>query len=554
MTNPARYRAAQPLALALALASGTAWAASGRVSGQVTQPDGRPVSGVEVASGEACARTDAGGLYALEGAEAGVRVVVSFSKEGHPTTYGAAEIPAAGDTDGDGVPDADDPCPASDRRPTVTIDGCDTRLGNGSRESCTAMDVLLDCSERVSARWHLLGCLVDPAFLHRVDGLTWKTFKRAVHCVHRATLPLEELGERPALPSATLHVTLLPDVATFVLDAAAGGRVERDGYAVTFPPGSIDAEGEVEVGLAPLDVTEALAALPGDSRAVNSSLEEVVIQPWGALQLTLAQAGLPVSLRDPDAQPATVEVLLPVPSPFEVGDRPALWSFDPTSGLWNELFPGGARVEPSSLLEGRLAVVAPVGRTGWWTAASSTPPACLEGHAEDANGSPVVGALVTASGLGVDHHALTSARALDDGSYCVEARPGSRVSVRASAVVHGLRLDSPPVEAETPLAAAGCGSAGCGAGPSLALPAVSCVSGRTLDAWLHPRVGVTVATSAGSAAASGPGGRFCLAAPAQQAVTVFAEGYAPATVETGGPATCPAGCAEVDLVPSVPSP
>ena len=549
MTKPARSRASLPLALALALASGTAWAASGRVSGQVTDPHGRPIPGVEVACGGSHAQTDAGGLYTLRDTEAGARVVVSFSKAGHATTYGAVEIWAAGDTDGDGVADAEDGCPASDRRPTVTIDGCDTRLGNGILDSCTAMDVFLDCSEGASESWHLMGCLAEPDFLRRVDGLTWKTLRRAIACVRKATLPLEELDQRPALPSATLHVTLLPDVATFVVDAAAGGRVERDGFAVTFPPGSIDAEGEVEVGLARLDVTDALGALPGDSRAIDSSLEEVLVQPWVALQLTLSRGGLPVSLRDPDAPPAMVEAPLPASSPFEVGDRPALWSFDPTSGLWNEPFPGGAHVEPSSLLEGRLAVVAPLGRPGWWTAATSTLAACLEGHAGDASGSPVPGALVSATGLGFDHHALTAARALDDGSYCVEARPGSRVSVRASAVVRGLRLDSAPTEVETPPAAAGCGTSGCGAGPDLALPAASCVSGRTLDASLRPRPDVTVATSAGSAAASGPGGRFCLRAPAQRAVTVFADGYAPVTVETAGPATCPAGCAEVDLEP-----
>jgi len=93
---------------------------------------------------------------------------------------------------------------------------------------------------------------------------------------------------------------------------------------------------------------------------------------------------------------------------------------------------------------------------------------------------------------------------------------------------------------------------GCGAGPALALPAASCVRGATLDGSGQPRPGVKVATSAGSAAASDAEGRFCLGAPAGQRVTVFGEGYPEATVETGGPATCPVGCAEVDLVPTTP--
>jgi hypothetical protein len=53
------------------------------------------------------------------------------------------------------VPDASDACPASDRRPIVTIDGCSTGLGNGALNGCTAMDVFLDCSESVTDSWHL---------------------------------------------------------------------------------------------------------------------------------------------------------------------------------------------------------------------------------------------------------------------------------------------------------------------------------------------------------------------------------------------------------------
>ncbi len=552
MTNPARSRAAMAaLALALALSSGTAWAASGRVSGQVTGPDGRPIEGVLVTSGSARALTDAGGLYALGGVATGSRTVVSFSKAGYATTHGVVEIPAVTeDADGDGVPDAKDRCPMSDERPNVTIDGCDTGLGNGLRKGCTAMDVFLDCSTRVHKPWHLLGCLAEPRFLRRVDGLTWKTLKRSIACVRKATLPLAELEEQMALPtaSATLHRTLLPGGAVKVLDAASGGSVVRDGFVATFPPGSIGATGKVEVTLTPLDVaTPALGALPGDSRAIDSSLLDALLDPWGALELTLTQAGQPVSL----ANPATVEVPLPLSSPFVTESLIALWSFEPTDGLWKEQFPGIATVQDSSILKGRLAAVGPVGGPGWWSLARNSEVACLCGQVEDAHGLPVAGALVTATGL--DRYGVTAARSGDDGSYCIEARRGSGVSVRASAVVDGLRLDSAPVEVTTPDVTARCASGGCGVGPALALPETSCACGRTLDELRQPRLGVKVATSAGSAAVSDADGRFCLAAPAGQRVTVFGEGYPPATVETyEGPARCPHGCAVVDLVPSAP--
>lgn len=543
MTNPSLSRAAT-LALVLALAgAGAARAASGRVSGQVTAPDGRPVEGAEVACGTARAGTDAGGLYALEGVEAGARVVVSFSRPGHATTYGAVEIAPAEDADGDGVPGAKDRCPASDLRPTVTVDGCDTGLGNGIRKGCTAMDVFLDCSGRARAPWHLLGCLAEPRFLQRVDGLTWRTLKRATACVRKATLPLAELQDppAPASPSATLHATLLPS-GVQRLDAATGGRVERDGFAVTFPPGSIDATGEVEVDLAPLDAAgPARAALPGDSLALDRSLRDVLIEPWGALQVRLTQEGRPVSL----AGPAAVEMLLSASAPFRAQDLVPLWSFDVSSGLWNEQPGGDALV--SEAPGGRLVAAGWLDRPGWWTVAGGIDPSCLCGRVEDARGEGVAGALVTAAGP--DRRTVTATRSGGDGSYCVPSAPGARASVRASAVVGGLRLDSEAADAEAPVAAVHCAAGSCGAGPALALPDVSCVCGRTLDALGGPRPGVTVATSAGSAAASDAEGRFCLGAPARQRVVVFGEGYPPASVETGEPAACPSGCAEVDLAP-----
>jgi hypothetical protein len=563
MANPSLSCAAT---LALALAGGTAWAGSGRVSGQVAGPDGRPIEGVVVASGAAArATTDAGGLYALEGVEAGGRVVVSFAKAGHATTYGTVEIPSGDDADGDGVPDAKDRCPASDQRPNVTLDGCDTGLGNGIRKGCTAMDVLLDCSERACGSWrghttacreheckpwHLLGCLADPKFLRRVDGLTWQTWKRAVSCARKATLPLAELGQQPPAPSssATLHATLLPGVVE-KLDATAGGRVESDGFAVTFPAGSILATGEVEVGLATLDVTVAPGALPGDSRAIDSSLRETLIEPRGALQITLTKDGLPVSVAYPDTLPVQIEVPLAPDSDLWPGDTFSLWSFDAADGLWKQQFPGPATVAGS--VGGPFVAVGAVSGPGWWTVAGRTDfTACLCGPVEDASRAPFAGALVTAAGL--DRPGITAAQSGGDGAYCVDARLGSRVSLGASAVAGGLRVDSLPLETQMPAFPGDASTGGCGPGPALVLPAASCVCGTTratADEYGAPRPGVPITTSAGSTATSDAQGRFCLAAPAGRRITLFGEGYEAMDVETGGPATAPEGCVIADLVP-----
>jgi len=73
--------------------------------------------------------------------------------------------------------------------------------------------------------------------------------------------------------------------------------------------------------------------------------------------------------------PATIEVPLPAGSPFLEGDRIALWSFDTASGLWREA--GSAEVQPSTVRPGRLAVVGPAGRPGWWNVDRKIEAACL---------------------------------------------------------------------------------------------------------------------------------------------------------------------------------
>ena len=542
MANQACPRVAMAaVAFTCVLAGGSASAGSGHVRGQVvgqvTGLDGRPLEGVTATAGAATAITGPGGLYTLEGVAPGARVVVTFSKAGYATTWGAVELPVAGH-----------PAPSSDRRPTVTIDGCNTGLGNRVRHGRSAMDVFLECGAHARKPWHLLGCLAEPRFVHRVDGFTWKTLKQSLACVRMATFPLEELEHRPTTSEGTLHQTLLAAAPAVTLDAASGGTVERDGFKVTFPAGSIDAAGAVEVALSPLDVTTpALSAFPGDFRGTDSSLDDALLEAWGEVGVSLTQGGRPVPL----VALAALEVPLPASSPFEPGDRVPLWSFDEAKGFFVEQFPGDSDVGSSTSLPGRYAAFGPLSHAGHWSVAGKSERACLCGTVEDARGRPVAGARVTATGL--DHFAVTAARSGHDGFYCVDARRGSRVSVRASAVADGLRKDTAAVEVEAPLAAARCHSAGCGAGPVLVLPETSCVCGRTLDASGQPVPGVAVATSAGSAAVAGPDGGFCLGAPAGQRVTVFAPGYPPATVETPpGAASDPGGCAVVDLVPAAP--
>lgn len=467
MTTGSRRRAAHAtFALGFALAAATASAGTGRVDGIVSGPDGRPIAGATVSAAGASTVTDASGLYLLEGVAAGPRVVVAFSKPGYATTYGTVDVAAGGDFDGDGIPDAKDRCPASDLRPDVTIDGCDTGVENGLRRGCSAEDVFVACSKRVRRPWQLLGCLFERRFLQRVE-FTWRTLKKSIACVQRASLPLSEAKDTqlPQATAATLHRTLLPVGAHATIQPQEGGRLESAGFSVTFPPGSIDAQEPVEAALTPLDPAgPALGAFPGDFQALDSFLAPALIETFGALELTLLQGGQPVSL----LSPATIEIPLPANTPFLEGDRIGIWSFDRETGLWKFWFDFGAVVgtpQPG----GPLVATDEVPQPGWWSLAdSSRGMSCLCGEVTDDEGQPLAGTLVTATGVG--YFGIGNATSAADGAYCVNGRLDSQVALRASVIRDGVRRDSAAVTTETPLSPGSAGSGGCGAGPTLTVP------------------------------------------------------------------------------------
>jgi hypothetical protein len=466
MTTDSRRQAAHAaLALGLALAAATASAGTGRVNGIVSGPDGSPLAGATVSAGAASAVTNASGLYLLEGVTTGPRVIVAFAKPGYAATYGTVAVSAGGDFDDDGIADAEDRCPASDLRPIVTIDGCVTGVENRLRRGCSAEDVFVACSKRARRSWHLLGCLAERRFLQRVD-FTWRTLKKSIACVHRASLPLSEAKDTP-LPQtvpATLHRTLLPIGASATIPPEEGGRLESAGFSVTFPPGSIDAQEPVEAALTPLDPAgPALGAFPGDFQALDSFLAPALIETFGGLELTLSQGGQPVSL----LSPATIEIPLPPNTPFDDGDRIGVWLFDRETGLWKYWFDFGAVVvaQPG----GELVATDEIPQPGWWSLADSQRGmSCLCGDVTDDEGQPLAGALVTATGVG--YFGVGSATSGADGAYCVNGRLGSQVVLRASVIRDGVRRDSAPVPAETPLSAGSAESGGCGTGPALTVP------------------------------------------------------------------------------------
>ncbi len=69
------------------------------------------------------------------------------------------------DTDGDGIYDAEDVCPNSDRRPTVIVDTCNSGVHNqllldSARRGCTITDEIALCA-KVRNREQFLSCVVQ---------------------------------------------------------------------------------------------------------------------------------------------------------------------------------------------------------------------------------------------------------------------------------------------------------------------------------------------------------------------------------------------------------
>jgi hypothetical protein len=71
---------------------------------------------------------------------------------------------SGGDSDGDGIADAEDACPNSDLSSTVVIDSCDSGVPNQlSTEGCTTTDQIVDCTE---------AAINHRAFVRCVQALT----------------------------------------------------------------------------------------------------------------------------------------------------------------------------------------------------------------------------------------------------------------------------------------------------------------------------------------------------------------------------------------------
>jgi hypothetical protein len=99
--------------------------------------------------------------------------------------------PPGVDADGDGLCDADDACPASDRGATIVIDGCDTEVANASfKDGCTMADALAVCAESPRTHGRYVSCVARLTNTwKRADMLAPGEKGKIVRCAARANIP-----------------------------------------------------------------------------------------------------------------------------------------------------------------------------------------------------------------------------------------------------------------------------------------------------------------------------------------------------------------------------
>ncbi len=341
-----------------------------------------------------------------------------------------------------------------------------------------------------------------------------------------------------------LDRVMVPVSEPQAVDAQVGGSVEHNGSVVTFPAGSIDTIGTVEVVISTIDPTTGeLGAFPGDYSAEDAGGNPVTLETFALFDVQITQGGVPINLAT--GETATLEFLLPVSTPLTLGESVALWFFDEATGLWFEESVG--TVGNSSTTPGRLAVVGEVSHFSWWNCDRPiTTFACLEGVVTDLTGNPVQGASVV--GSGVDYSGSSYSATDASGAYCMNVRRDSTINVTASLLLGGA-IQSQTVQLMSPVANVTCSSGGCATVSALQLSGFSCVAGGVLDEFGAPLSGRPVGSSGGGSSTSAPDGSFCLLAPADADVTLVSPGIAPLMVSTpsGGDCSTPTSCAQVVL-------
>ncbi len=515
-------------AIALAALQGT----QGTIVGQVTDPSGLPLEGVNVNAGGVSTVTDAGGLYTLENVEQAERVVVTFTRDDLVTTYGVANLFAAPADDGNTDSDSDSGSGSGSSGSSGHHTHRAGRMGRGRapigdrRATVRSREIVSFSSQQQAGQYESF------AQDHGSED--------SESSASSSDSSGSGGGMMMQPTSATVTKVMLPKGTPQTVDAGNGGTAEQDGFFVRFPAGAIDAAGDVQVTISPIDVsTPELGAFPGDFGGVSAGGDPVLLETFSLMDVEITQNGNPINLAP--GTTAELEFLLPAGTPLTAGQTIPLWFFDVESGNWVE--EGFGTVVEVGI--GQLAIVGEVSHFSWWNCDQPIDTfSCVSGTVTDVDGAPVANAQVFASG--VDYNGTSYSQTDANGTYCANVRIDSTVEITATAF--GGTVQSASVTVNTGVDNVTCATGGC-VNADLVLPGLSCIEGIVLDSAGIPVADVNVTTSAGTAAVSGADGTFCVTAPAETEVFVLAPGFPveTATAPADGPTCGTGGCGSVTL-------
>ncbi|MBK8011496.1 MAG: carboxypeptidase regulatory-like domain-containing protein [Deltaproteobacteria bacterium] len=241
--------------------------------------------------------------------------------------------------------------------------------------------------------------------------------------------------------STFVRITLLPFDAVQTISSASGGTVSGGGGEVTFPANAfsgLSGDTTLTAKIAILDASREVAAFPGELVTEAGTR----LETFGAMAIEVSDdAGHALNL----AAGTTAAVKLPVPNGSP--DAIPLWSFDESTGKWEE--EGTLTGCADGLCEGTI------GHLSWWNADQVMETTCLNVCVKDVDGAPAPGVSVEARGS--DYSGNSSAYTGADGCACLEIKRDAQVGVvgiSSSGVTD-------PVSVSTSVAAASCGDVAC---------------------------------------------------------------------------------------------
>lgn len=224
-------------------------------------------------------------------------------------------------------------------------------------------------------------------------------------------------GSRRFFPRAEMDhkivIEMMQENFQFSFAGSDGGNVPINGTtSVDFSTNSIvNANGEVYTGEvftahAYLDPTAATTAdrMPGNLQGVQTDLEEVALQSFGMINLSLQDDnGAPLKIRQ--GFTATIKVAIPASIAANAPTEIPLWSFDEELGIW---------IEEGFATKVNGHYVGEVSHFSWWNCDAPFPVIEIDITLTDENLNPVAGHIV-AIGFGEDSLATNYSYTNNDG-------------------------------------------------------------------------------------------------------------------------------------------